>query len=209
MKPLPSGRKVTDYIYTYTGKVLYPEEIKASDISIRDIAHALAGINRYNGHSRISVLRHSMAVYEIAKATMPTRKGVHLYALIHDAQEAYVMDVPVPMKRFMKKEWQGLEIDVQYTIRAHLGVFISLECEGAVHEIDKGVVEFEMNNSQGGALANYQDPHLNLSFPAESYLREEDLPMLERSYQWHYPESHLVEEYCLLVPKLARGLLGQ
>lgn len=44
-----AGRAV---IRTFTGKMIDLENPKVEQIDIRDIAHALAQINRYTGHTR-------------------------------------------------------------------------------------------------------------------------------------------------------------
>jgi hypothetical protein len=65
------------------------------DISLEDIAHALAALVRWNGHRRrqISVLEHSLRVAHHAPA------GFRLEALLHDAHEAYTGDISRPMQK--------------------------------------------------------------------------------------------------------------
>src|SRR5574343_284907 len=106
------SRPATDYIFTYSGQAIYPPEVTPDQIKLEDIAYGLAGINRYNGQTRVSVLRHSLAIAELSEA-IARRPGYYsssdgevLYALMHDAAEAYVMDVPVPQKPFMSDAWR-------------------------------------------------------------------------------------------------------
>ncbi len=82
------------WIMTATGKAVNPLKIKTEDIDIRDIAHALTNICRFNGHCKrfYSVAEHSlyMSVYVSPEAA--------LYALLHDAPEIYISDIPKPLK---------------------------------------------------------------------------------------------------------------
>lgn len=86
-----------DWIMTSTGRVFYPLAPSAADVDIRDIAHALAAVNRFNGHTRepYSVAQHSVLVSLEYDACDPGRA---LVALLHDASEAYLCDIPRPLK---------------------------------------------------------------------------------------------------------------
>ena len=84
----------TDWIQTYTGRQFWPLEPRAEDIDINDIAHALSNICRYGGHVErfYSVAQHC---YLVSKVVPPE---LALYGLLHDASEAYLIDVPRPIK---------------------------------------------------------------------------------------------------------------
>lgn len=84
-----------DWITTFTGKQFYPFDPQPEEICIEDIAHALALTNRFGGHTPYpySVAQHS---YLLALAAP---NGNELAALLHDAPEAYLTDVPRPIKR--------------------------------------------------------------------------------------------------------------
>jgi hypothetical protein len=86
--------KMTPWCQTYTGVLFYPLEPDAEDICIEDIAHHLAIINRFGGASRvpISVADHSVLV----AGEMPAHLA--LWGLLHDASEAYLIDLPRPVK---------------------------------------------------------------------------------------------------------------
>lgn len=79
---------------TSSGWRYYPQDPRPGDFDIHDIAHALANQCRFGGHvSRFySVAEHSVHVsYECC-----TRYA--LDGLLHDASEAYLVDVPRPAK---------------------------------------------------------------------------------------------------------------
>lgn len=85
----------TDWITTYSGSVFFPLEPKADDVRIADIAHALANLCRFAGHTRrfYSVAQHSVIVSEIVDPPL------RLWGLLHDASEAYLCDITKPLKR--------------------------------------------------------------------------------------------------------------
>lgn len=83
------------WIQTYTGKRVNPLALKPDDICIEDIAHALSLLCRFNGHCRqfYSVAEHSIRVAQVVGS-----RYFRLAALLHDAAEAYLSDVPRPLK---------------------------------------------------------------------------------------------------------------
>jgi hypothetical protein len=87
-------RTETNWILTYTGKQFWPTDPNPDDICIEDIAHSLANLCRYAGHCEdfYSVAEHSCLIAE--KAPPSFRK----WALLHDATEAYIVDLPRPVK---------------------------------------------------------------------------------------------------------------
>ncbi|MCI0627634.1 MAG: HD domain-containing protein [Acidobacteria bacterium] len=101
-------------ITTFTGREIDPFAMKAEDISIEDIAHALSMTCRFGGHCRsfYSVAEHSV---QVASLCPP-----HLYldGLLHDAAEAYLGDIPTPLKRtFLALESADEEIYRKVAVR--------------------------------------------------------------------------------------------
>ena len=93
---LPGEPENPYLIRTWTGRLVDPWNLTADDIDIKDIAHALARIARFNGHTTgvISVAEHCVWVSRHLSGT-PYR----LEGLLHDASEAYLCDIPSPLKR--------------------------------------------------------------------------------------------------------------
>ena len=83
-----------DWIGTYTGKAFYPMDPRPDEVDIEDIAHALSQTCRYAGHTRVpfSVAQHSVLV---SRHVPPEFR---LWGLLHDATEAYICDIPRPLK---------------------------------------------------------------------------------------------------------------
>lgn len=84
-----------DWMQTFTGRRFYPLDPRPEDIDQEDIAHALANLCRFGGHCRrfYSVAEHSVLVSQV----VPPEDA--LVGLLHDATEAYLVDVPRPIKR--------------------------------------------------------------------------------------------------------------
>ncbi len=82
------------WIQTWTGKPFEPLNPDPETIDIADIAHALSMLCRFNGHCTrfYSVAEHSVR----ASVLVPPEDA--LWALLHDAAEAYVSDLPRPIK---------------------------------------------------------------------------------------------------------------
>lgn len=92
------------WMLTFTGRKFYPLYPEPEDFFIEDIAHALAHICRFGGHTKkfYSVAEHSIRVAEMAP------KEFKLCALLHDAAEAYIGDMIYPLKECMP-EFQDAE----------------------------------------------------------------------------------------------------
>ena len=84
-----------EWIQTYTGMQFHPGDPSVGDFDIRDVAHGLALLCRFNGHCRVfySVAEHSVRV---SRACPPEAA---LAGLLHDLGEAYLGDLPRPIKR--------------------------------------------------------------------------------------------------------------
>ena len=83
-----------DWIQTYTGVCFYPLDPRPEDVRIEDIAHSLSMQCRFNGHCKwfYSVAEHSCNVSRM----VPPEHA--LQGLMHDAAEAYLCDIPKPIK---------------------------------------------------------------------------------------------------------------
>ena len=96
------------YIRTYTGKKFNITNPEPEQVDIVDIAHALAGQNRFNGHTKdgyYNVAQHSWWVSKLCKPENA------LWGLLHDAAEAYVGDVVAPVKWAMADIYASMNHD--------------------------------------------------------------------------------------------------
>lgn len=119
------------WLETYTGRKYWAADPRAEDITIFDIAHSLAYKCRYNGHTAnyYSVAEHCVTLALLARSLrMPV--DVQFQMLMHDGSEAYLPDVPRPIKHFFPglvameklndrviREWCGLSHDVPPVVK--------------------------------------------------------------------------------------------
>jgi 5'-deoxynucleotidase YfbR-like HD superfamily hydrolase len=82
------------WIQTFSAKRINLLDPKVEDICIEDIAHALSMQCRFSGHciDFYSVAQHSVFVSKLCDPEDA------LYGLLHDASEAYLVDIPKPLK---------------------------------------------------------------------------------------------------------------
>ena len=110
---------MTDFITTFTGKQFHFLNPTLGEIDIRDIAHALSLKCRFSGHCKTlyTVGEHSIRVAEILPSYL------QLSGLLHDAAEAYIPDIPTPIKeKFGLVEWENIilsKIEEKYSIGKH------------------------------------------------------------------------------------------
>lgn len=129
---------------TYTGKFVNVFDLRDIDISLVDIAHALSNICRFGGHSSqfLSVAEHSVRV---SRACSEDNK---LKGLLHDASEAYLMDIPRPLKYLPEfKFYRLLEEEVQNKIFVVFGLSEGIPKE--IHEWDDTLLEIEQCSFMG------------------------------------------------------------
>jgi uncharacterized protein len=83
------------WIQTYTGVKFCTLNPNPEMVFIEDIAHALSNLCRFAGHVRefYSVAQHSVLVSHYCAPEDA------LWGLLHDAAEAYLLDMPAPYKR--------------------------------------------------------------------------------------------------------------
>jgi hypothetical protein len=83
------------FIGTFSGLRFWPLDPNPEKILVEDIAHALAHQCRFGGHASkfYSVAEHSVHVSQLC---LPEHA---LWGLLHDASEAYLVDLPRPLKQ--------------------------------------------------------------------------------------------------------------
>lgn len=89
------------FIQTFSGGSFRPLDPDFSAIRIEDIAHALSNICRFGGHCErfYSVAQHSLIVARNVPAVSVEGCPLALWALLHDAAEAYIGDMVRPLKQ--------------------------------------------------------------------------------------------------------------
>lgn len=97
------------YVLTGTGRKIFVLNPRPDDIDLMDIGIPLTREPRYAGHSRFpfSVAQHSLVVaglvsFRCEREGLGFNPHIHLQALLHDATEAYLKDIPKPVKLTMQ-----------------------------------------------------------------------------------------------------------
>lgn len=123
-------------IKTRSGGYLDFLEPNPEVIQIEDIAYALAHEGRWANHTKrfYSVAEHCVQLSYLSENPRQ--------ALMHDATEAYMRDIPAPLKDLLPK-YRWLETKLQRVIFQKYGMdHIPME----VHELDKELADTEWLN---------------------------------------------------------------
>ncbi len=129
-----------DCIRTNTGLYMNVFEPTSEMICVEDIAHALASLPRFGGHinKHYSVAQHSVKCCEWA-ISLEDKKA----ALMHDASEAYMLDIPTPIKAKLP-DYKMYEANLMVFIANKYGFQFPLS--ESVHAIDREMLEYEWEN---------------------------------------------------------------
>jgi hypothetical protein len=133
-----------DWMQTYTGRAFYPLDPSPTDIDPADIAHALSMLCRYGGHSKrfYSVAEHCLLMSD---AVAPEHA---LWAMLHDATEAYVGDMIRPLKHSMPA-YRETEDRIMAAICTRFG--LSYRCPAEVKAADNRILRDERDALMGTA----------------------------------------------------------
>ncbi len=132
-----------NWMQTFTGHQFWPLDPRPEEIFIEDIAHSLSMQCRYAGHSIrfYSVAEHSCM---IAQYLLPLYgREVALWGLLHDASEAYLVDVPRPVKPYLAG-YKDAEARVMAAVCDRFNLPRAMPKE--VHEVDGRIIGDERAN---------------------------------------------------------------
>jgi len=124
-------------IRTYSGLYIDVFDPQPHQICIEDIAHGLAMRCRFGGHTKSF---HTVAEHCVFIADM-VPQHLKLQALLHDASEAYIGDMPTPIKRAMP-DYLKVEATLMEAIGRKFG-FDPYRIDPMVKALDKSSLEFE------------------------------------------------------------------
>ncbi len=120
LRAMPPPPRRGDWCQTFTGVAFWPLDPRPEDVRVEDIAHALSMQCRFAGHCRefYSVAEHSVRV------SWACDFKDALWGLLHDASEAYVVDVPRPLKPYLAN-YADIETSVQVAVCRRFGISIT------------------------------------------------------------------------------------
>lgn len=154
-----SEQDASRWMTTYTGRRVNPSTMQPKDVDMRDIAHALSNMCRFGGHCPqfYSVAEHSVYVAFCARAE---NREQRLAAFAHDFSEAYIVDVPRPIKKQRNMEgYREIEHRLSQVIYAHLGILdvaMSDEAQEMIHRADEEVLHAEASQFFGSESGDWQ-----------------------------------------------------
>lgn len=132
------------WMNTYNGRRFDLLDPRPEDIDIIDIAHALSNQARYAGHTvrHYSVAEHSLIVWDAVADLAPEDLDLQRWALMHDAAEAYVTDIPWPLiAAGLATEIKAAEKRIMAVICERFG--LSPKEPALVKEIDMELLDLE------------------------------------------------------------------
>ncbi|MET3505481.1 hypothetical protein [Halalkalibacter oceani] len=132
------------WMETYSGKKFHPLNPSLEEICLEDIVHSLAKACRFGNHLPIhfSVAQHSMICALVARE-LGCSKKIELYALSHDFSEAYIVDIPRPLKALLP-DYKAIEHKVQNKMYEFVGLEPPTEDEKLIIKyIDNLVLYYE------------------------------------------------------------------
>lgn len=132
------------YISTFSGKMFHPFDPRPDQIDIRDIAHGLSLLCRFSGQCPdfYSVAEHSIYVAN----RLP--EDLKLAGLLHDASEAYLADLPRPVKVGLP-EYKTIEMNVEAVIAEKFG--LPFPTPSRVMTVDRELLKLEVFTFFGAA----------------------------------------------------------
>jgi hypothetical protein len=138
------GESMLAGFLTHSGRTVDLLAFLPIDVDIEDIAHALSREPRYGGHldAHYSVAQHSVLV------SMCAADEDELWGLLHDASEAYIKDIPKPLKQSVVFEpYRRLERHITKCVCRRYG--LSDEEPASVKVADRVVAEWEERDLRG------------------------------------------------------------
>lgn len=147
-------KKRDAWLETRSGRRIHLLKPDPNEIHIDDIAHGLSLSCRWSGQcdDYFSIAQHSMGAAKLVP------HAFKLSALMHDAAEAYLTDIPTPAKRIMP-EYQEMEHVLWLAIAERFGLPVELDPE--VHKADRIMLMSERDilkpNTRGGWGPAYEE----------------------------------------------------
>lgn len=123
-------------IRTRSGQYVDPFEPDPDTLIIEDIAHALGQVVRFGGHLPFpySVAQHSVNTSKLVEGPYK------LAALMHDASDAYILDMPRPIKRELP-QYEEVEKNLMHVLAKKFG--FEFPKPDPVHVADNWMLEIE------------------------------------------------------------------
>lgn len=169
------------WVQTFSGRRVDLLKPDPASIHLGDVAHALANITRFNGHTPVpySVAQHSFRCSQHFSINDP----LALVALLHDAHEAYTGDITRPLKVLLGPELKRIERGLSQAIEMALapwlvGKLVDLPQE--VKNADLLELRHEARDLMGGEVEPWSFPEWVRLFPTPTETIQEWPPGLAK-----------------------------
>lgn len=179
-----------DTLQAISGRLIHLENPGRSELAVSDIAHGLAHTCRFGGQCErfYSVAQHAVFVRDLVAADESSTLQDVRAAVHHDDAEAFLGDVPSPLKPLLGEPWEKLETSWNKRICKLLGLPEGIFSTDAIKKWDEFAVYYE---------AAYLMPNegwdwtrdMNLELPEEVFW---DVPLGPRASKELY--IHAVEQ---------------
>lgn len=156
--------RIGGWMQTHSGRAVFPMDLRPDDICIEDIAHALSMLCRYNGHCQrfYSVAEHSVLIARHLR--QKHSDAVALEGLLHDATEAYLADVPRPVKPFLGG-YKLAEATAFEAVCERYGLETTLH--DSVHDADARILHDERQQNMARSERDWALPGVRLGVVLE------------------------------------------
>lgn len=133
-----------DWIQTASGRQFWPMDPRPDEVFIEDIAHALSNLCRFGGHCQrfYSVAEHCVLLSQVAL------QEFKLWALLHDASEAYLVDVPRPIKPYLYG-YDAAEAKIMRAVEERFNLHLGLPDH--VKHLDRAILTDERKQNMATA----------------------------------------------------------
>lgn len=169
--------KEAAWIQTHSGRRFCPTNPNPDAIVIQDIAHALSMQCRFSGHCKkfYSVAQHSVLVSYICDSQDA------LWGLLHDASEAYLVDVPRPLKKSGKfQAYIDFEAKMQEAICRRFG--LPLAEPPSVKKADTAMLSTEARDLMAPLHSDWTQPVDPLPFMIEPWNNDKAKDMFMKRF---------------------------
>lgn len=147
------------FFVTHTGEHIYFDNPKVEQIHLEDIAHHLTKEQRYGGclplDVHYSVAEHSMYIANYLRSTdSRVPKAKLKTALLHDATETYLRDLPTGLKYYLS-DYKDFEHQFEILIKERFN--LTNEYDEEISLLDKKIVGNEVAEYMPYKLAVFKN----------------------------------------------------
>lgn len=177
--------KQTGWIQTFSSIRFWPLDPSEDHLLIEDIAHSLSMQCRFNGHTNrfYSVAEHCCHVSDLLPGPLK------LAGLLHDAAEAYLCDLPKPLKYLEAfVEYRKAEANLERLIANRFGFEYPLDSR--IKNADEQLLATEAEQLMAPLHAEFEigEPIKNLNLPCWSPTQAKD------AFLWRYWNTNALKE---------------